>query len=354
MFRLVLVPALVVTAFVACSSSEDEPAALGPGKSGGTSSGSASGGRDGGTGTASSGGTSGGGSSGTTPLTSRVLCSMPDLEASTDSFGVKRVRIADDGSLYALFGSKVRRYTVDANDTTCTITLDPAFGTDGGVQADSFDLGPAGKITVKTFFGLEVRDRTTGALGYSCESESVGRVAVSPDDTTVYVLSETKPAESQKLVLGESGCTSSAAWAPSAPWATDDTGYAEAVIVSGDTIVVGAQESVLLYGLDGTRKAVFGQSKSPKDWDTFGLAYANDIAVTSAGIDVVDENSPSIHRYDMTGNFVKRWTITDLTGLPDTGTLGATPQAVGVAPTGERFLAIRGQSTPQMWRLPEL
>ena len=276
---------------------------------------------------------------------------MPDLEASTDTFGVKRIRVADDGSVYVLFDSMVHRYTVDATSPTCKLTVDTAFNT-GGPPVDSFDIGPPGTITLKTYFSLEVHDRVTGALGYSCKSEGVGRIAVSPDGARAFVMSETKPTESQTLVLGESGCTSTTAWSPSVPWSTEDTGYAESVIALGDSIVVGAQSAVLVYGLDGTKKAIFGQTKSPSDWDTFGIAYLNDIAVTSAGIDAVDENSPSIHRYDANGNFVKLFTITDLVGLPDTGTFGPKPYAIGVAPSGERYLAIRGASTPEMWRLP--
>ncbi|MFO0737532.1 MAG: hypothetical protein U0270_16690 [Labilithrix sp.] len=305
---------------------------------------------DTGGGSSGTSGSSGSSGAGSTPL-GGTLCSVPDLEAAGGGFGVSRIRVSDDGSVYLLFDHAVHRYTVTAG-TTCTFTKDAAFGTSGGVSADTFDLGAPGKLVVQTFFALEVHDRVTGALTYSCDADSVGRVGVSPDGTAAYALGFTSPAKSRKYVLGAAGCTSSEAWTPSSPWSTMSTGYAQSVVVLADSVVVGAQSAVFVYGLDGAQKAVFGQSESPQDWDTFGIAYLNDIIVTSAGVDAVDTNSPNVRRYDLTGKFVRRWNITDLTGLPDTGTFGPRPDALGVAPGGERYLAITTGDKRQIWRIP--
>jgi hypothetical protein len=285
------------------------------------------------------------------PIAGATKCSVADFEAAHGSFvEARRIRVADDGAVFLQFDDKLHRYTVDA---ACTFTLDTSFGTGGSLDADTFDLGPAGKVTTETYFGIEVHDRKTGALSFKCDvGGQLGRLAVSADGTTAYTLSEADPAKSKKVVLGPTSCTSITDWVPPMPWATDATGYAESVVLTSDSVVVGAQESVIVYGFDGTQKAVFGHTDTPADWKTFGIAYLGDMIVSSAGIDVVDTNSPSLHRYDAAGTFVKRWSITDLVGAPDTGTLGTRPNAIGVAPNGDRYLAIEAGSGNQMWRLP--
>jgi hypothetical protein len=290
------------------------------------------------------------------PITGTERCTVADLEAAGTGLFVEvtRIRVGDDGAVYMLWNDKVHRYTVSTSGA-CTLTPDPAFGTGGsfGGFVDSFDLGPPGKITVSTFDGIEVHDRTTGAMTYACAdmNGTVARIGVSADGTTAYVLGSTDPAKSKTYVLGASSCTSAKAFAPATPWATNDTGYAESVLVTSDSIVVGAQEAVLVYGFDGSLKRTFGKSQTPQDWKSTGIAYGNDALVSAAGTDVVDTNEPGIHRFDATGAFVKWWSITDLTGEADNGTIGPHPLAIATAPTGERWLVTEAK-TQELWRMP--